>query len=165
MQLQWMQEKFDMKSEDGLLDFDGAIFVLRSLGLNPIRTDVKKHYNENNTDVTHSLDFEEFKSMFSSWIKNRHKEVDRLVGALKELFPDNKIPKDDLIKVLVAIGEENFTEAEAEEKVEKIQFGKDGKITFEEFIQYVQNSTNVEVNVAQEIEPETEPSEQDEPNF
>ncbi|XP_053402127.1 neo-calmodulin-like [Mercenaria mercenaria] len=129
------------KDGDGTITADELGTVMRSLGQRPTEEELKKMMAEIDVDKNGTIDFQEFLTMMASQKIDSEEDAD-----LKEAFrvfdkhKHGAIGEDDLRSVMSDLGEK-LTDEEIAEMIKEADVNGDGQISFDEFVQMMQNNT------------------------
>eukprot|EP01010_Urceolus_cornutus_P001255 NODE_1785_length_757_cov_233.840395_g1387_i0.p1 GENE.NODE_1785_length_757_cov_233.840395_g1387_i0~~NODE_1785_length_757_cov_233.840395_g1387_i0.p1 ORF type:complete len:198 (-),score=61.37 NODE_1785_length_757_cov_233.840395_g1387_i0:162-701(-) len=141
-QIEDFREVFHLFDKDG----DNSIAVvelrtaMKSLGLNPTEEEVKEMISEVDVDGSGAIDFQEFLALMA------RSTTDVVIEQqLKEAFAvfdtngDSFISKDELRDGIARLIKQTLTNEEAEEIIieSKYDEDQDGKISFDEFVEFM----------------------------
>ncbi|KAK3578512.1 hypothetical protein CHS0354_007765 [Potamilus streckersoni] len=132
-----LKEAFDVFDRDG----DGCIsakelgIVMRSLGQNPMESEIQEMVKEVDVDGNGTIDFQEFLDMMSRKLKAVDSEKD-IKDAFKVFDKDRNgfITAAELKQGMLELGE-RLTNEEIDEMILEADTDRDGQISYEDFLQ------------------------------
>lgn len=116
---------------DGTIEAKELREVMRSLGQNPSKKEIKEMISSVDGDDNGAIDFDEFLVL----MKSRPKDPDQeLRNAFKVFDTDNSgsISRSELKNLMINLGQ-SLTDNEVDEMMKMVDINNDGEISFEEF--------------------------------
>ena len=134
-QIAEIKEAFSLfdKNGDGKITIKELGTVMKSLGQNLTKAELKDIIKENDADGNGVIDFSEFQSMMIKKMKDGSSE-EELIEAFKAFdHGSGRISSSEIRQVMASLGQK-MTEEEVEELIRGADVDGDGHINYEEFV-------------------------------
>ena len=124
---------------DGSISAQELEDVMKKLGLNPTKEEVKDMLNELDVDQNGSIDFTEFVTLMAKQSQGKESE-EELLEAFKVFDKDGNgnISALELKQVMHNLGE-NLSDADIEEMIREADLDGDGEINYNEFVKMMKS--------------------------
>ena len=127
------------KNGDGTITGAELEEIIKSLGLNPSKDEVRDMLNELDVDQSGSIDFTEFVTLMAKQSQGKETE-EELLEAFKVFDKDGNgnISATELKTVMHNLGE-NLSDADIEEMIREADLDGDGEINYNEFVKMMKS--------------------------